>query len=339
MAERALNPAAYLYMGRNTVRDGVCWLGWSASSLGFETDAKSVTLSLCTDAAPLEPAFRCRGALLLDGGCARVFMLQGDEELRLPLDGNVHRVELVRLSEAAFGALGVRAIHADGEVRALKKPRRTIEFIGDSITCGYGVEAGPADTFSTSTENPLEAYAYLAAKELGCGYSLVSWSGIGLISDWVPDTAVSPDTTVLMPSLYPLENMRLYERLGAQSPAYDFAGSQIDAVVINLGTNDQSWVRGIKDREADFERAYRAFLAQVQACRPGCPILCTLGVMGTSLCAAAERAANAYEGTAFLPLPEQVPRDGLGADSHPSKITQQKTAALVAKKLRELNWL
>jgi hypothetical protein len=41
----------------------------------------------------------------------------------------------------------------------------------------------------------------------------------------------------------------------------------------------------------------------------------------------------------FLKLPEQQEEDGIGADFHPSKVTHQKTAGLLTKKIREfMGW-
>ena len=36
----------------------------------------------------------------------------------------------------------------------------------------------------------------------------------------------------------------------------------------------------------------------------------------------------------FALLPLQLPRDGMGADGHPSPVTQQKTASLLAMQIR-----
>ncbi len=346
MAESVrLNPSAFLSMGRNSVRD-ICWLGWSASSLSFRTTAGHIVFRLCTDAKPLENPFLCRAAVLVDDAMREDFLLCGDRDVTLRLDGQEHTVTLAKLSEAAFGSLGVREILSDsGDVRPTAPSCRAIEFIGDSITCGYGVDAAAEDTFSTHTENALSAYAYLTAKALNASYSLVSWSGIGIISDWVPDTAQEPDTTILMPDLYPEENRRLSERLSEKSAPYAFEKHPADLVVVNLGTNDQSYVRSLPDREAHFEREYGAFLDKIASLRPGTPILCTLGIMGTSLCPAVQRAVEAFGNRHpdtkcdFFPFPEQVPSDGLGADFHPSRVTQQKAAALLSGKIREwMNW-
>lgn len=46
-------------------------------------------------------------------------------------------------------------------------PERRIEFIGNSITCGYGVESeNPSDPFTYETENHFYTYAARTARAL-----------------------------------------------------------------------------------------------------------------------------------------------------------------------------
>ncbi len=91
-----------------------------------------------------------------------------------------HDLRVVKLSENARGKLGLLALETDGEfLPAPKNTRPVIEVVGDSITCGFGNEA-PASSFEfhTGEENGWMSYAALAARELGCEWSLVCESGI-----------------------------------------------------------------------------------------------------------------------------------------------------------------
>lgn len=52
----------------------------------------------------------------------------------------------------------------------------------DSITCGYGVDdEDRSHQFSTKTEDATKAYAYKTAQLLNADYSLVSYSGHGVV--------------------------------------------------------------------------------------------------------------------------------------------------------------
>lgn len=49
-----------------------------------------------------------------------------------------------------------------------------MEFIGDSITCGYGVDDPDKEHhFKTATEDVTKAYAYKTALALNADYSMV----------------------------------------------------------------------------------------------------------------------------------------------------------------------
>ena len=60
-------------------------------------------------------------------------------------------------------------------------PERRIEFIGNSITCGYGVESDDRnDPFTYETENHFYTYAARTARALNAQHLVVARSGIGI---------------------------------------------------------------------------------------------------------------------------------------------------------------
>ena len=69
------------------------------------------------------------------------------------------------------GAIGVKNISVTSDLLTPISPEPekplSIEFIGDSITCAYGVEGqSSSEPFKTSTENFMKSYAYLTAQKL-----------------------------------------------------------------------------------------------------------------------------------------------------------------------------
>ena len=59
---------------------------------------------------------------------------------------------------------------------------RKLEFIGDSITCGFGNEGpGPNCPFTADTENESLAYGTLTAQALNAEHHTIAWSGIGMV--------------------------------------------------------------------------------------------------------------------------------------------------------------
>ncbi len=336
-------PESLRSIGRNRFLDGILYLGWSGSCVEFETSSDSLSLTLHTS-GPMN-GWPARVGIFVDdftNPVVREMVTRPVQHLSLPLKKGGGKVRIMKLSEQAFGVLGISDLHVSGDIRPTPARDRRIEFIGDSITCGYGVEAGPSDVFATSTENPASAYALLASEALHADASLTAWSGIGLTSAWVPETAEKPSDDLLMSRLYPRSDLRLDDWLGLEPVPHDFARDPVDLVVINLGTNDASWTRKIPEREEAFAQAYRRFLCQVSDARPGTPILCTCGLMEQSLCGIIrqeqERFASAHPGlkTGFLCFPLQQPSDSYGADGHPSAATHEKAAKILEESIRNL---
>ncbi|MFQ8601061.1 MAG: GDSL-type esterase/lipase family protein, partial [Oscillospiraceae bacterium] len=103
-----------------------------------------------------------------------------------------------------------------------------IEFIGDSLTAGYGNLGKPGDASPGSPllQDGTQAYAFMAARELGADLSVIAMSGHGLVGGWKAGWNV--------PKAYPYTN---WYRDHEESGKYDFARPS-DVVVVNLGTND-----------------------------------------------------------------------------------------------------
>ena len=335
--------------GRNVQLVDTLYLGWSGSFVEFETDSRSVSMDLCTDETPLEEIYLARVAVYVEDLQEPVRILT----LRTPCvhvcipvsDGSqMKTVRILRLTEAAFGLSGIRHLDVEdgARVRPTQPKARRIEFIGDSITCGYGIESRSPATFTTATENPTSAYAMLTARALDADCSLVAWSGIGLISSWVDASTEEPNQALLMSRLYPYHHLRLSERLNTPADLHVFAEDPADLVVINIGTNDSSWTRGKPEREALFGEAYLHFLEQVHAVRPSSPILSILGTMGQSLCDTVEEQVRLFQSAhpeawvRFLRMPMQRAEDGLGADGHPTPATQRIAADHLIAGIQEL---
>ena len=255
-------------------------------------------------------------------------------------------IKVLKLSEVAFGYVGLKSLKIDGVLnkRNSSSKKLKIEFIGDSITCGYGIEGiYEKDVFKTSQERADKSYAFLTARKLNAEFNFVSWSGIGLISKYVDESIDLPDTFITMPLLWSYTDKSLSLRLGLKPELWDESRFSPDIVVINLGTNDASFVRGKEDRRLLYVNALRVFIEQVHARSPKAKICCCLGVMGQDLCKSVKDAVNLFKkdfpGVKIidvkLPLQKEE-KDGVGTDWHPSYKTHKKTADFLVKKLSEL---
>lgn len=250
-------------------------------------------------------------------------------------------VSIVKLSEQNNSYVGVKNIHAVTEYGIIPTPERErkIEFIGDSITCGYGVDApNEGYDFSTETEDGSKTYAALVGKALDADVNIVAWSGIGVYSCYT--SGDEPSQWKLVSEIY--DNTDTMHT----SKKWDFSEWQPDVVVINAGTNDKSWTKGIDQRVDTFGSAYYDLICQVREKNPDAYIICSLGVMGNDLMPEIKEQVSAYSAntrdyhiTTFEFANQNGYRDGYGADYHPSAKTHQKMADKLAPFIAELmNW-
>lgn len=330
------------FIGRYSLKGETAWLVQSGSAVEFTVSGKSAEVTLAGDSCiNSDEKYRPRYAVIVDGEIildelmsekTRTVELFSGEETRTAT------VKVIHLSEANNGAIGVSGIkvQSDSPVPVAPTPEKDlkIEFIGDSITCAYGVEGTSAyENFKTSTENFMKSYAYLTAEKLDAEYSAVSYSGHGIVSGYSSDGEKVSDQTV--PPYY--ENVG---KLPDYAEKWDFEANPNDVVVINLGTNDSSYTGGDAEKEAEYTELYTEFLKTVRKNNPDAYIICTLGTMGgTELCPCIDKAVADFKAetgdTRVMSYQSvtQNPDDGLGSDWHPSAVTQQKSAYVLADKI------
>jgi hypothetical protein len=80
-------------------------------------------------------------------------------------------------------------------------------------------------------------------KKLRAEYQMVCWSGIGIISNYTEQD--TPNEEWLMPVLYPYTDKACDLAIGNDPELWDFSRFVPDCIVINLGTNDNSYTKGI----------------------------------------------------------------------------------------------
>ena len=338
-------PAHMKLQGR-TMRDEdeITWLVQSGSAAEFTVTGTKAVLTLAGDGTAFaKENHKPRYAVYLDDQLLTDALMR-TQELEIPLfesdQPRTVSVRVIQLSEAAYGAIGVKhvtvtSIYQEPVQPAAAKALR-IEYIGDSITCGYGVETNSEkDSFTTGTENFTKTYAYLSARMLNADYSAVCYSGYGIVSGWTGDGQKKPDS--VLPKYYNQTGI-----LPKYKEAWDFEHAEKnDIVVINLGTNDYSYVsHDFSSRSREFIQGYTEFLYQVRQKNPEAYIFCTMGTMGgEAVYGLIEQAVDAYSTASgdtriksfFSPV--QTEENGYGADWHPSAKTQQESAQLLTEQI------
>ncbi|SEU22927.1 SGNH/GDSL hydrolase family protein [Paenibacillus sp. NFR01] len=336
-------------IGRTHYYNDALWLALSGSGVEFSFFGTKAHVTIKGDQIAQGETNLARIAIEVNG--KRVVDEQIDQPLRsyTVFESETEQqvtVKIIKLSEAAMSTVGIQEIIVDAAegIRPASPNVHTIEFIGDSITCGYGVDDEVAlHPFSTGTEDVTKAYAYLTAQALQADYSMVSYSGYGIISGYTDNDQKL--LTHLIPDYYEKvakSEGRLDGTLDPLTLSWDFSAFTPELIVVNLGTNDDSYTKDFADLQADYAEQYTEFLKMVRKNNPEAQILCTLGIMGDRLFPFVEQAVVRYmqetgdTRIATMKFDVQLEEDGYAADFHPSQVTHKKAAHKLTAYIREL---
>ena len=177
-----------------------------------------------------------------------------------------HRIMVQKRTEGEYGKVSVKGFILPLACRLLPDedvPQRHIEFIGNSLTCGFGTEGADRDEpFKVSTENCNLSYAAVIARHFGADYTFIAHSGQGAVRNYGDSLTVSP--------LCMRERMmRLFD---TDTAAVSDLPYEPDLVVINLGTNDFSLPPFPSEKE--FVEGYCIILKQIRSLYGDVPVLC-----------------------------------------------------------------
>ncbi|MBQ7990602.1 MAG: GDSL family lipase [Oscillospiraceae bacterium] len=334
-------------LGRTYDDGNTLWLGFSGTGADFTVSGKTckITVAGCSNAIPGGDNL-ARLAVYVDGERVLDELIDRKEKEFTVFDNDTsasHEVRIVKLSECAHSVCGIKAVTTDGEITPSPSKAMTIEFIGDSITCGYGVDDEVKEHhFSTETEDCTKAYAMKTAEKLDADAYLVSLSGYGIISGY--SDGKTQQKNQIIPKYYDKFGYS-YTTFGDSSTQpssieWDHSKVQPDVIVINLGTNDASWTKTEEDRLNEYMEKYKEFVKHIREVHPDSHIVCTLGIMGDSLYPYIEYAVQGYvEETGdkkihTMKFDVQSPEDGYAADWHPTEATHEKAAEKLAEFIR-----
>lgn len=211
-------------------------------------------------------------SLELDGEDLGRTRIDGDSLLAIPVEityqRDRHKLTIYKSTEAANGNIIFSGVFCESLLEIPEKPTKSIEFIGNSITCGMGNDTTeiPCHTDQWYDQhNAYWAYGPIVARAMNLDFMLSSVSGIGIYRNWNVEDGPT------MPMVY--ENRYLNTD---QSKKWDFSQFKPDIVSICLGTNDFSDGDGIHERHPfdsmKFTSTYIKFLEMIYSHYPSTQI-------------------------------------------------------------------
>lgn len=242
------------------------------------------------------------------------------------LTDEYHKIRIVKATEMQSANWSLASLEADAFATVSEKSDFKIEFIGDSISAGYGTLGSPNEPYSVDNSDSTRTYAYSAANELNADYSVVAWSGICT-------KAYHWDKTLNM--------LKLYQQISKSNQtkyAFDF---NPDVVVVNLGTNEASYLQPIyggSTYAAIFPADYREFLTIIRNNNPDAFIICLYGMMGfdSSITDGIITAIEQMDDENIIFNPFDIRPNGLGSSGHPSEAAQMDWGKTLAKHIQRL---
>lgn len=208
--------------------------------------------------------------LIVDGKLLMIVLKPGTQDWQIDhLGAGPHSIRLEKRSETQYATGRFNGFYAPDATAALPPPHhpRQIEFIGDSLTVGYGntsafSQCTPEEIFETTDSQ--QGFGPLTAKHFDADYQINAFSGLGMVRNY--DGREHPKYHMPM----------LYERTLFDDPT---PASQPDwhpqVIVIGIGGNDFStpvrpdepWGNEANLR-ADYVKAYTAFVKTIRARNP-----------------------------------------------------------------------
>lgn len=294
--------------------------------LDLDIDGRRVAVLGPKTSAP-DLAWAGMGLTAQQSGGIPVYVCKG-------LSPGAHTLLLAKRTSPNFGPVTLLGLRF-GSTEALPDPppalKRRLEFIGDSLTNGYGTEGPGLKCQSLAPyENAERAWARRCAEALKAEAQILAYSGYGLVRNYGAADSRSKDP---VPFYYP-------RRVLADPALWPREAFVPDLSVVFLGTNDYSTQPSPSDQV--FEDAYAAFLDQVRDGRDGLKIILAYPADGSSFAKRVQAVVESQQSVGHwveglaLPQPGESER---GCDWHPKVSVQQQWADLASAKIRKmLHW-
>ncbi|MGN1021835.1 MAG: GDSL-type esterase/lipase family protein, partial [Aristaeellaceae bacterium] len=326
-------------LGRYDPQQSAFPMYWTGS--GVEICIRCVTLQVEIEA---DYVLQCPWmGVLVDGAPAARFALERGKRWYTLLggmdDAAAHTVTLLRDTQPVAEDEGLyvtaHRLRTDGTLLPLTERALAIEFIGDSLTSGEGL-IGPegAMEWRTIWLSGMESWAMEVCRAMNAQGRWISQSGWGVYWSW------DGKRENRLPRIY--DAVCAVERDGDRP--YAFAEHPVDAVVINLGTNDAAALAGLEGAEREraaeaIQEAAAEFLRQVRRRNPEAYVLWAYGMGGCGIAPLLRGAVRRVRqegdgrvGYAALPV---CPAQALGSRAHPGKASHRRAAQVIVRRLHQ----
>ena len=269
--------------------------------------------------------------IIVDGQWTRACVCEGSTEIEaVALQEGEHKVHCVRITEVLDAVpLVIRDITLEGEDPVLLSkpilPERRIEFIGDSITCGFGLLTdGLGQGYKTDEQDGAHTYAAQTAAYLMSQANFICISGRGVVRNC--DDIEAP----LIPEFFKWTTV-------SNPTPWDYSQYQPDVVVVNAGTNDADGDNPTSKEK--FKAGVLDFLKELRRVYPNAHIVWVYGMMNTLMDDVLTEALKEFgdEKAIYVPMETAFDRSSeLGACYHPNQRAHRRCAGVLIDVISDL---
>ena len=247
---------------------------WSASGIEFVATCKGDVVFKVNAATKMGGGVEgCYFRVYVDGaeyknGDTPYYTVKGDSTLTVAgLTEGTHTIKLVKATGYTLANVNLISVTLDGTVSGTAPADKEffIEYVGDSMSCGWGV-VGNYDGAYTAQDAAL-AYPYLVSEALGADMSVVALSGQGIIKG-------NPGIA---------NGYKYASPFRSKAAEYSFTRKP-DVIVINADTNDGYENTAV----ATYISSFGNFVNYVREKNPDAHILVVCNMMRTNYTTALE---------------------------------------------------
>ena len=178
-----------------------------------------------------------------------------------------HVFEIYRCNEAVSGLVTLMSVTMTGAPLTYQAPQRDLKmvFLGDSVTCGSGLDGSAANSGKNILSDATRSYAFLCGEALNADFYIAGRSGTYTAKDDSPN------------SVYYTYD---YISRRRSTALYDNTKDDVDVFVISLGSNDTNSTNNFpNDKLRD---GIQALITRVRADHPNAKIVWTYGQLSAT---------------------------------------------------------
>ena len=311
-------------LGRPYYLDDVPGFTWSNSGIEFNAKCDRITIFFGENTVEQPVMFK----IYVDNLEIKTSVVgKGVTAVIENLKDKVHKVKILRISEGSY-CVSVNKVQIYGKSPEFYMPeeknRLKLEFLGDSITAGYGVLAESTKLeYTTYEQDSTKTYAYLTAEALGADIRTICISGEGICH--------SCGDMVGFPFV------KFFNRTTRGHDGYTPDGYIPDVFVVNGGTNDKR----THVTSEEFKNGVITLLKDIRCKYPKTPIIWMYGMMVHVFDEELEEAIDEFnktDGNTHCIIVKSVNqyKNQLGTYGHPNVNASVRCSRILQRKIKEI---